>query len=58
LKDLFGVSWQVVPTLFLEMMKRGEGTGPGYERAFEAMLEMKKFDLAALTAAFESAERS
>jgi predicted 3-demethylubiquinone-9 3-methyltransferase (glyoxalase superfamily) len=53
LKDRFGVSWQVVPTAFMEMMKPGEAAGPGYERAFRAMLDMKKLDLAALQAAFD-----
>jgi predicted 3-demethylubiquinone-9 3-methyltransferase (glyoxalase superfamily) len=52
LKDRFGVSWQVVPTSFVEMMKAGEGRGPGYERAFQAMLHMKKLDIAALEAAY------
>jgi len=53
LKDRFGVSWQVVPTAFMEMMKAGEAAGPGYERAFKAMLDMKKLDLATLQAAFD-----
>jgi len=51
LKDRFGVSWQVVPTGFVEMLKAG-GTGPGYERAFQAMLGMRKLDVATLEAAF------
>jgi predicted 3-demethylubiquinone-9 3-methyltransferase (glyoxalase superfamily) len=55
LKDRFGVSWQVVPTSFIEMVKSGEAGGPGYERAFQAMLAMKKLDIAALEAAFEGA---
>jgi predicted 3-demethylubiquinone-9 3-methyltransferase (glyoxalase superfamily) len=53
LKDRFGVSWQVVPTRFIEMVKSGDGAGPGYERAFRAMLEMKKLDVAALQAAYD-----
>ena len=52
LTDRFGVSWQVVPTGFIEMMKAGEGSGAGYERAFRAMLGMTKIDLAAIEAAF------
>ncbi len=55
LKDRFGVSWQVVPTSFLEMIQAGEGSGPGYEQAFQVMLGMKKLDIAALAAAFEGA---
>jgi predicted 3-demethylubiquinone-9 3-methyltransferase (glyoxalase superfamily) len=56
LKDRFGVSWQVVPTAFIEMVKAGESSGSGYERAFRAMLEMKKLDIAALQAAADGAE--
>ena len=51
LKDKFGLAWQVVPRGFEEMMN-----GPDQakvERAFEAMLQMKKLDLAALTRAAE-----
>lgn len=51
LKDRFGVSWQVVPTVFLEMLQAGEASGPGYERAFRAMLGMTKLDIAAIQAA-------
>jgi len=49
LKDRFGLSWQVVPKGFVEMMN-----GPDKERgqrAMKAMLGMKKLDLAALEAA-------
>ncbi len=52
LKDRFGVSWQVVPTSFVEIMRGGEESGPGYERAFKAMLEMKKLDVAELETAY------
>lgn len=50
LTDRFGVSWQVVPRSLVEMMTAGEA---GYERAFEAMLEMKKLDIEALEEAFD-----
>jgi predicted 3-demethylubiquinone-9 3-methyltransferase (glyoxalase superfamily) len=46
LKDRFGVSWQVTPIVLGELMK-----DPDRDRArrvTEAMLEMKKFDIAAL----------
>lgn len=56
LHDRFGVSWQVVPTSFVEMIEAGDGGGVGYERAFEAMLEMKKLDIAALEAAYREGE--
>ena len=51
LKDKYGLSWQVVPTALLEMM-----TDPDREkadRAMEAMLQMKKLDIAVLERAFE-----
>jgi predicted 3-demethylubiquinone-9 3-methyltransferase (glyoxalase superfamily) len=50
LKHRFGLSWQVVPTAFVEMLESGNTAG--YERAFQALLEMTKIDLAALQAAY------
>ncbi|MET7764515.1 VOC family protein [Streptomyces sp. NPDC005393] len=50
LRDTFGVSWQVVPSALIDMM-----TGPDQERtkrATEAMLTMKKLDIAALQKAY------
>jgi predicted 3-demethylubiquinone-9 3-methyltransferase (glyoxalase superfamily) len=50
LKDKFGVWWQVVPTVLTDMM-----CGPDPERtkrATEAMLTMKKLDIAALQKAY------
>ena len=44
LKDRYGLSWQVVPTVLLELMTDHETS----ERAMEAMLKMKKIDIAAL----------
>lgn len=46
LKDRFGLSWQVVPTVLPSLM-----TGPGAGRVMAALLQMKKFDIAALQAA-------
>jgi predicted 3-demethylubiquinone-9 3-methyltransferase (glyoxalase superfamily) len=51
LKDKYGLSWQVVPEGFEEMMK--DPSSPGAQRAFAAMMQMKKLDLAALKKAFE-----
>jgi predicted 3-demethylubiquinone-9 3-methyltransferase (glyoxalase superfamily) len=51
LKDRYGLSWQIVPTLMDELFK-GEAT-PRSERAMSAMLQMKKLDLAALKRAYE-----
>jgi predicted 3-demethylubiquinone-9 3-methyltransferase (glyoxalase superfamily) len=49
LKDRFGVSWQIVPTRFMEILQGDEG---GRERAFQAMLEMKKPDIGKLEQAY------
>jgi predicted 3-demethylubiquinone-9 3-methyltransferase (glyoxalase superfamily) len=51
LKDRFGLSWQIVPQGWEDLMnsENPEAT----ERAFAAMLEMKKLDIAALKAAYE-----
>jgi predicted 3-demethylubiquinone-9 3-methyltransferase (glyoxalase superfamily) len=51
LKDRYGVSWQVVPQGMNDMMSDPDRAG--VERAFTAMLQMKKIDLAALQKAFE-----
>ena len=50
LKDRFGVSWQIVPTVLFEMMAdpdRGKA-----KRAADAMMKMVELDIAALRAAF------
>ena len=50
-KDKFGVSWQVVPTVLADMV--ADQTSERGRRAFAAMLQMKKIDLAALERAYE-----
>lgn len=50
LKDKFGVSWQIVPTIMNEMM--GKGTPEQIGRVTQAFLKMKKFDIQALQDAF------
>lgn len=50
LKDKYGVSWQITPTGFNEMMK--DPSSPGAKRAMEAMFKMKKLDIAELEKAF------
>ena len=50
LKDRFGLSWQVCPTAFGEMMQHG--TPEQIERVTRAFLPMKKFDLATLERAY------
>ena len=50
LKDKYGLSWQIVPTVFMDMMK---GDPLKFERAMSAMLTMRKFDIAALQRAYD-----
>ncbi len=46
LKDKFGVSWQVVPANMGEIMQGKDAEGS--KRAMQAMLQMKRLDIAAL----------
>ena len=50
LKDRWGFSWQVVPKRFFEMMEDKDQARKG--RVFAAMMQMRKFDLAALEKAY------
>ena len=45
LKDRYGVSWQVVPSIMQDLVKDGGEKG---DRVMSALLKMKKLDLAAL----------
>ena len=49
LKDRYGVSWQVCPTEFDELL--GDSDPDRVNRAMQAMMGMKKLDLGALKAA-------
>ncbi len=49
-KDKFGVSWQVVPTILDDMIADADKEKAG--RVMNAMLEMKKLDIAKLEEAF------
>jgi predicted 3-demethylubiquinone-9 3-methyltransferase (glyoxalase superfamily) len=51
LKDRFGVSWQIVPTVMDEMMQTKDEKK--LARVTEAFLKMKKFDIAELEKAYE-----
>jgi predicted 3-demethylubiquinone-9 3-methyltransferase (glyoxalase superfamily) len=53
LKDRFGLSWQVVPEGFVEMMESDNAAGK--QRAMQAMMGMVKLDMAALQRAFDGA---
>lgn len=51
LKDRYGVSWQIVPTVLGRMM--GNPDRAKAKRASDAMLRMVKIDIAGLQAAFD-----
>jgi predicted 3-demethylubiquinone-9 3-methyltransferase (glyoxalase superfamily) len=51
LKDRYGVSWIILPTVMDEMMS--QGTPEQIQRVTEAFLAMKKFDLERLKQAYE-----
>ncbi|HMD99844.1 MAG TPA: VOC family protein [Terriglobia bacterium] len=51
LKDKFGVSWQIVPTVLLEMLQ-DKDAGKS-KRVMRAMLQMHKLDIQALQQAYE-----
>ena len=51
LKDRFGLSWQVIPKKLLDMIVDADRAKA--DRAFAAMLQMKKLDLPKLERAFE-----
>ena len=51
LKDKYGLSWQVVPTVLPELLTDPDKEKAG--RAMQAMLQMKKLDIAELERAFE-----
>jgi len=46
LKDKFGLSWQVVPTVLPEMLQ--DPNAERADRAMKALLQMRKLDIAAL----------
>lgn len=55
LKDRFGVSWQVVPAAIAEWLTSPDTAAR--ERAFAAVMRMKKLDIAAIQAAFAGTAR-
>jgi predicted 3-demethylubiquinone-9 3-methyltransferase (glyoxalase superfamily) len=52
LKDRYGVFWQIVPTVFGEMMKDPDRARA--KRVAEAMLKMVKFDIQELKRAYDA----
>jgi predicted 3-demethylubiquinone-9 3-methyltransferase (glyoxalase superfamily) len=51
LKDRWGLSWQIVPRVYAQMMKSSDRSQA--RRAGAAMLKMTKFDIATLQRAFD-----
>jgi predicted 3-demethylubiquinone-9 3-methyltransferase (glyoxalase superfamily) len=51
LKDKYGLSWQVIPDNMEEVL--ADAGSPGAERAFAAVMGMKKIDVAAMMRAHE-----
>ena len=56
LKDRYGVSWQVVPTVLDEMLRDQDRERA--ERVMAAMLQMKKIDIDELRRAYETESNS
>jgi len=50
-KDKFGLSWQITPRQLTDMMASKDGAAA--RRAMEAMMSMRKIDIAALERAYE-----
>ena len=51
LKDKYGVSWQVVPTVLPEMLQDADAEKS--QRVMKAMLQMKRIDIETLKRAYE-----
>lgn len=51
LKDKFGVSWQITPTVLIDMLHDKDATKA--ERVMHAMFQMKKIDIKTLKEAYE-----
>jgi predicted 3-demethylubiquinone-9 3-methyltransferase (glyoxalase superfamily) len=50
LKDRYGLSWQIVPTVIMKMLADRDPARA--ERVFQAMLKMQKLDIATLKKAY------
>jgi predicted 3-demethylubiquinone-9 3-methyltransferase (glyoxalase superfamily) len=55
LKDRFGVSWQIVPSILSEMVQDKDAKKS--ERVMKAMLQMKKLDIQGLRKAYEQVDK-
>ncbi len=50
LQDKYGLSWQIVPKVFFELM--GDKDPVKSQRVFKAMMQMVKFDIEGLKRAY------
>ena len=55
LKDKYGLSWQITPTILPEMIQ--DNNAEKAKRVMEAMMQMKKIDIERLEEAYEGAAR-
>lgn len=53
LKDKYGVSWQVIPTILIKLLK--DQNNNKSQQVMKAMFQMKKIDIQALSRAYEQA---
>lgn len=51
LKDRYGLSWQIIPTVLTELLQDEDREKAG--RVMEAMLQMRKIDIRGLEAAYD-----
>jgi predicted 3-demethylubiquinone-9 3-methyltransferase (glyoxalase superfamily) len=51
LKDKYGLSWQIVPTVLVELLQSADAART--ERVMNALLQMKKIDIEGLKKAYE-----
>ena len=56
LKDRYGVSWQIVPSVLPQLL--GDPDPARAKRAFDAMMQMKRIDIAALERTADGAAKS
>ena len=47
----FGLSWQIIPTAFAEMMRDKDGAKT--QRVMKALMQMKKLDIGKMKQAYE-----
>jgi predicted 3-demethylubiquinone-9 3-methyltransferase (glyoxalase superfamily) len=52
LKDKFGLSWQIVPSALVEMLQDQDAEKSN--RVMQAMMQMRKIDVASLRRAYEN----